>query len=114
MAAAEALKQLPRNEYVPLLLACAEFPAEFACSILSTAASCAEYTVHLQGLDADFSFQHADSMQRVANILPAHDVTILRSRANPEIDGTLISTPVPDRPETLPCSPVRPWERPRQ
>ena len=99
IAAAEALKQLPRKDYVPLLLACAQFPAEFACSLLVSGGIVhAEYTVDLQGLDADVSFQHADSMQRVANIFPAYDVTILRSRDNPEIDGTMISTPVPEPP----------------
>ncbi len=37
-------------------------------------------------------------MQRVASIGPAYDVTILRSRANPKLDGTVICSPVPEPP----------------
>jgi hypothetical protein len=99
MAAAEALKQLPREEYVPLLLACAQFPAEFACSLLVSGGIVrAEYTVDLQGLDADASFQHADSMQRVAGIGPAYDMTKVRSQDNPQLDGKVFLSPVPEPP----------------
>ncbi len=52
IAAAEALKQLPREESVPLLLACAPFPAKFACSLLvsggivrqNTLSTCKDWT----------------------------------------------------------------------
>ena len=96
IAAAEALKQLPREEYVPLLLACAQFPAEFACSLLVSGGIVrAEYTVDLQGLDADASFQHADSMQRG---IAAFEMTIVRSQQFPQLNGTLLLSPVPEPP----------------
>ena len=37
IAAAEELKKRPREDYVPLLLACARFPVEFACNVLASA-----------------------------------------------------------------------------
>lgn len=93
IAAAEELKQRPRKDYVPLLLACAQFPAEFACSLLvSSGMVSAEYTIDIQGLNADVSLQHADSMQQIS-ALAAHDVTLIRSKRNPELDGTLIVSP---------------------
>ena len=63
VAAADELKQRPREEYVPLLLACARFPVEFACSVLASGGMArVQYTLDVQGLEADMQIDHADSL----------------------------------------------------
>jgi hypothetical protein len=63
MAAAEELKKRPREDYVPLLLACARFPVEFAWSVLASGGMVrAQYTLDIQGLEADTQIDHADAL----------------------------------------------------
>ncbi len=63
IAAAEELKKLPRQRYVPLLLACARFPVEFAYSVLACSGlASVHYTLDIEGLEADTQIDHVDSL----------------------------------------------------
>ena len=63
IAAAEELKKLPRQRYVPLLLACAQFPVEFAYSVLACSGlASVHYTLDIEGLEADTQIDHVDSL----------------------------------------------------
>jgi hypothetical protein len=68
VAAAEELKKRPREDYVPLLLACARFPVEFACSVLaSVGLANVQYTLDIEGLEADTQIDHAVSLNMSAD-----------------------------------------------
>jgi hypothetical protein len=78
IAAAEALRDQPRQTYVPVFLACIRFPVEFASNMLATAGlSSASYTLEMQGLDSDVQIEDSQSLERVAPldsvILPPRD-----------------------------------------
>jgi hypothetical protein len=81
LAAADELKNRPREDYVPLLLACARFPVEFACSVLACGGmASAHYTLDIQGLEADTQVDHSDSLQVIAdfyapNVFRAHHIS---------------------------------------
>ena len=63
IAAAEELRKRPREDYVPLLLSCARFPVEFACSLLATGGLVNVHsTLDIQGLGADTQIDHSDSL----------------------------------------------------
>ncbi|MHB8972518.1 MAG: polymorphic toxin-type HINT domain-containing protein [Pirellulaceae bacterium] len=69
IAAAEELKKQPREDYVPLLLACARFPVEVACNLLATGGlNSAQYTLDIQGLESDVRIEHFVSLERVAGL----------------------------------------------
>ncbi|MHB0960237.1 MAG: polymorphic toxin-type HINT domain-containing protein [Pirellulaceae bacterium] len=69
IAAADELKHRPREDYVPLLLMCARFPVDFACTLLGSAGlSSVRYTLDIQGLESDVQIEHFDSLERVAGL----------------------------------------------
>ncbi|MHB9066883.1 MAG: polymorphic toxin-type HINT domain-containing protein [Pirellulaceae bacterium] len=84
IAAADELKKRPRAEYVPLLLACARFPVEFACSLLAFGGiGRAQYTFDIQGLEADGQIDHADCLNISADFYSAQPLrTYAISRDN--------------------------------
>lgn len=87
MAAADELQTLPRKDYVPLLLESARFPAEFAWSLLATGGIVrAEYTVEVQGLEADTEFQHVNSYELLDDLNP-WVVYSIRSIITPELNS---------------------------
>ncbi len=68
-AAADELKTRPREEYVPLLLTCARFPVEFACSLLlSGGLNSVQTTLDIQGLESDTQIEHVGALVRVAGL----------------------------------------------
>ena len=77
IAAAEELKSRPREAYVPLLLSCARFPAEFACNLLaSTGLSQVQCTLDIQGLESDMQIQHLGTLERIAGLDSAIGPTV--------------------------------------
>ncbi|MHB0955845.1 MAG: polymorphic toxin-type HINT domain-containing protein [Pirellulaceae bacterium] len=101
IAAAEELKKRPREEYVPLLLACARFPVEFACSLLAFGGiGRAQYTFDIQGLEADRQIDHADCLNIPADFYAPemlHSHLRIRSNDYPERNDDM-SLPRPARP----------------
>ncbi|MCU0959173.1 MAG: HINT domain-containing protein [Pirellulaceae bacterium] len=68
-AAADALRPQPREQYVPLLLSCARFPMELACSLLGSAGfSTAQFTLDVQGLERDVQYEHQATLTRVSGL----------------------------------------------
>ena len=90
MAAADELQKMAPKDCVPLLLACARFPAEFAWSLMVTGGIVrAEYTVDVQGLEADAEFEHVGSYELVDDLIP-WVVLSQQSKLNPLLDSDTI------------------------
>lgn len=91
LAAADELQKLPRKDYVPLLLESARFPAEFAWSLLVTGGIVrAEYTVDVQGMDADTEFEHVDSIEFLDDLFP-FDLLYVRSKDFPQLNADRVA-----------------------
>jgi len=117
-AAADELKKRPREDYVPLLLACARFPVEFACSVLASGGMVrAQYTMDIQGLEADTQIGHADALNISADLYAPESLrshTILGLLENPG-HPVVLTNPRPyeldpARAVYPRCSPQRLWE----
>jgi hypothetical protein len=67
IAAAEALRDQPRQTYIPVFLASLRFPVEFTSNMIATAGlSSVQYTLEMEGLDSDVQIEGTQSLERVA------------------------------------------------
>lgn len=79
IAAAEALRDQPRQTYIPLYLASLRFPVEFTSNMIATAGlSSVHYTLEMEGLNSDVQIEDDRTLERVAPL----DSLIPRSSGN--------------------------------